>query len=83
MLFTPALIRAPVHASGNVLEFRHLFAAARGSMTMHIGRRDFITFLGAAVTALPITWLAARALQNDQISSSVSQRARDLNLGGP
>jgi two-component system, NtrC family, sensor kinase len=34
---------------------------------MHIGRRDLITFLGGAVTAFPITWLAARALQNDQI----------------
>jgi two-component system, NtrC family, sensor kinase len=34
---------------------------------MHIGRRDFMTFLGGAVTAFPITWLAARALQNGQI----------------
>jgi hypothetical protein len=50
---------------GNVLEFRHLLSA--GAWTMHIGRRDFITFAGGAVTAFPITWLAARALQNDRI----------------
>jgi hypothetical protein len=34
---------------------------------MYIRRRDFITFLGGAVTASPITWLAPRALQNGRI----------------
>jgi hypothetical protein len=55
---------------GNVLEFRHLLSA--GAWTMHIGRRDFITFAGGAVTAFPITWLAARALQNDRIRACSS-----------